>query len=76
MYQKRNKHYRQCCGSGAGRIPHPIIRVADPDPVGSGPFWQDPDPEFFYRIRIRILAMQTCQIRHKIVLKNYLFSIL
>jgi hypothetical protein len=29
--------------------------VADPDPVGSGPFWSapDPDPDVWDRIRIR-----------------------
>ena len=34
-----------------------IIRVADP--VGSGPFWSDPepDPKNFHRIRIRILSV-------------------
>jgi hypothetical protein len=26
--------------------------VADPDPVGSGPFWSDPDPDVWDRIRI------------------------
>jgi hypothetical protein len=31
--------------------------VADPDPVGSGPFWSDPDPDIWDRIRIRILAL-------------------
>jgi hypothetical protein len=35
--------------------------VADPDPVGSGPFWSDPDPnpdpDVWDRIRIRILAL-------------------
>jgi len=31
-------------------------RVADPDPVGPGPFWSDPDPEIFH-IRIRILSV-------------------
>ena len=30
-------------------------RVADP--VGSGPFWSEPDPENFHRIRIGTLAM-------------------
>ena len=29
-------------------------RVADPDPVGSGPFLQDPDLKVFHWIRIRI----------------------
>jgi uncharacterized membrane protein len=31
-----------------------IISVADPDPVGSGPFWtdRDTDPNFWDRIRI------------------------
>jgi len=36
-------------------------RVADPDPVGSGPFWQhpdpEPDPENFHHIRIWILTV-------------------
>jgi len=27
-----------------------VDSVADPDPVGSGPFFQDPDPEIFHRI--------------------------
>jgi hypothetical protein len=33
--------------------------VADPDPVGSGPFWLDPDLDVWDRIqnRIRILAL-------------------
>jgi hypothetical protein len=31
------------------------IRVADPDPVGSGPFWSDPDPDVWKRIRILAL---------------------
>jgi hypothetical protein len=33
--------------------------VADPDPVGSGPFWSDPDsdPDVWDRFRIRILAL-------------------
>jgi hypothetical protein len=33
--------------------------VADPDPVGSGPFWSDPDPDVWERIRnrIQILAL-------------------
>jgi hypothetical protein len=29
----------------------------DPDPVGSGPFWSDSDPDVWDRIRIRILAL-------------------
>jgi hypothetical protein len=31
--------------------------VADPDPVGSGTFGSDPDPDVWDRIRIRILAL-------------------
>jgi hypothetical protein len=31
--------------------------VADPDPVGSGNFRSDPDPDLFGRIWIRILAL-------------------
>jgi hypothetical protein len=27
----------------------------DPDPVGSGPFWSDPDPDVWDRIRINAL---------------------
>ena len=34
------------------RSPHWYGRVADPDPVGSGPFSSEPDPEYFHRIRI------------------------
>jgi hypothetical protein len=34
-----------------------ISSDADPNPVGSGPFWSDPDPDFWDRIRIRILAL-------------------
>jgi hypothetical protein len=34
-----------------------MISVADPDLVGSGPFWSDPDPDVWDRIRIRILAL-------------------
>jgi hypothetical protein len=33
-----------------------VSSVADPDPVGSGTFLSDPDPDFWDRIRIRILA--------------------
>jgi hypothetical protein len=34
-----------------------VPSVADPDPVGSGPFWSDPDPDrdVWNRIRIRAL---------------------
>jgi hypothetical protein len=35
-----------------------MISVADPDPVGSGPFWSDPDPDGWDRIRIRIRALR------------------
>jgi hypothetical protein len=31
--------------------------VADPDPVGSGPFWSDPDMDVWDRIWIWILAL-------------------
>jgi hypothetical protein len=31
----------------------PVCNVADPDPIGSGPFWPDPDPDVWDRIRIR-----------------------
>jgi hypothetical protein len=31
--------------------------VADPDPVGSGPFRSDPDPDVWDQIKIRILAL-------------------
>jgi hypothetical protein len=31
--------------------------VADPDPVGSGPFWSDPDPDVWERIWFRIRAL-------------------
>jgi hypothetical protein len=33
----------------------PVASVADPDPVESGPFWSDPDPDVWDRIRIRAL---------------------
>jgi hypothetical protein len=33
----------------------PVTSVADPDPVGSGPFWSDPDPDVWDRIRFRAL---------------------
>jgi hypothetical protein len=32
-----------------------MTNVADPDPVGSGPFWSDPDPAVWDRIRILAL---------------------
>jgi hypothetical protein len=36
-----------------------IGSVPDPDPVGSGPFWSDPDPDVWdqFRIRTRILTL-------------------
>jgi hypothetical protein len=32
-----------------------VSSVADPDPVGSGPFWSDPYPDVWDRIRILAL---------------------
>jgi hypothetical protein len=32
--------------------------VADPDPVGSGPYWSDPDPDVWDRIWFRIRALR------------------
>jgi hypothetical protein len=49
------------CESAAPLLPRPRIckpnipSVADPDPVGSGPFWSDPDPDVWDRIRILAL---------------------
>jgi hypothetical protein len=34
-----------------------LTSVADPDPIGSGLFRSDPDPDVWDRIRIRILAL-------------------
>jgi hypothetical protein len=44
-----------CAGPGIDLL----ISVADPDPdpVGSGPFWSDPDLDVWDRNRIRILAL-------------------
>jgi hypothetical protein len=33
------------------------LSVADPDSVGSGSFWSDPDADVWDRIRIQILAL-------------------
>jgi hypothetical protein len=41
----------------AHALPPFAASVADPDPVGSGPFWSDPDPDVWDRFRIRILAL-------------------
>jgi hypothetical protein len=36
------------------------LDVADPDPVRSGPYWQDltPDPEVLYRIQTKIALIR------------------
>ena len=56
-------------------------RVADPDPVESGPFWSDPEPdqENFHRIRIRIRTLSVlwlCKVvkTRKIDFKNRAFT--
>jgi hypothetical protein len=41
------KPISSCCGYSID-----LTSVADPDPVESGPFWSDPDPDVWDRIRI------------------------
>jgi hypothetical protein len=40
-----------------------LTSVADPDPVGSGPFWSDPNVwDLFGRIRIRTFGTEAAKI--------------